>query len=228
LYEWVNRTLRGIGLFEGSVAWQCGSCHGRWSASFTCQQALRSSILWAVIRSMGSTFTKSLDQAPGSREEILRKLRERIVGFAASRMQKDAAEDLAQEVLILLHEKYGDLDRLEDLLPLSLKILRFKMLAHRRKARRHGEFTQVPPEEIQIPDGRTDALTAIEQREARERLMVAIAGMGERCRKLLALKLEGKSFAEMQTILEASSINTIYTWDFRCRQQLIENLRGRE
>jgi len=177
---------------------------------------------------MGSTSTKSLGQAPGSREEILRKLRERMVGFAASRMQRDAAEDLAQEVLILLHEKYGELDRLEDLLPLSLKIVRFKMLAHRRKARRHGEFTQVPADEIHLPDGRIDALTALEQREARERLVATIAGMGERCRKLLALKLEGKSFAEIQAILGASSLNTIYTWDFRCRRQLMEGMRARE
>jgi RNA polymerase sigma-70 factor, ECF subfamily len=177
---------------------------------------------------MASTSTKSLDQAPGSREEILRKLRERIVGFAASRMQRDAAEDLAQEVLILLHEKYGELKRLEDLLPLSLKIVRFKMLAHRRKARRHGEFTQVAADEIQVPDGRTDALTAMEQREAHERLMAAVSRLGERCRTLLALKLEGKSFAEIQGILGASSINTIYTWDFRCRQQLIEDLREQE
>jgi RNA polymerase sigma-70 factor (ECF subfamily) len=177
---------------------------------------------------MGSTSTRSLDQAPGSREEILRKLRERIVGFAASRMQRDAAEDLAQEVLILLQEKYGNLERLEDLLPLSLQILRFKMLAYRRKARRHGEFTQVPAEEMQMPDGRADALTALEQREARERLMAAIGTMGERCRKLLALKLEGKSFAEIQAALGAASINTIYTWDFRCRQQLIDNLRDKQ
>jgi|HubBroStandDraft_6_1064221.scaffolds.fasta_scaffold57334_2 RNA polymerase sigma-70 factor (ECF subfamily) len=193
-----------------------------------CQQGLGRSILWAVIRSMPSTSTTSLDRAPGSREEILRKLRERIVGFAASRMQRDAAEDLAQEVLILLHEKYRDLDRLEDLLPLSLKIVRFKMLAHRRKARRHGEFTQVSPDEIQMPDGRTDALTAMEQREAREGLVAAISKLGERCRKLLALKLEGKSFAEIQTIFGVSSINTIYTWDFRCRQQLIQNMREDE
>jgi RNA polymerase sigma-70 factor (ECF subfamily) len=177
---------------------------------------------------MGSTSTKSLDQAPGSREEILRKLRERIVGFAASRMQRDAAEDLAQEVLILLHEKYGELHRLEDLLPLSLKIVRFKMLAHRRKARRHGEFTQVPADEIQMPDGHLDALTALEQQQARERLLAAIAGMGERCRKLLALKLEGKTFAEIQAALGAGSINTVYTWDFRCRQQLMDSLRDRE
>lgn len=174
---------------------------------------------------MASTSTKSLDQAPGSREEILRKLRERIVGFAASNMQRDAAEDLAQEVLILLHEKYGTLERLEDLLPLSLKIVRFKMLAHRRKARRHGEFTKVSPDEIQMPDGRTDALTTIEQREARERLLAAVARLGERCRKLLELKLEGRSFAEIQTILGAGSINTIYTWDFRCRQQLMDAMR---
>jgi RNA polymerase sigma-70 factor (ECF subfamily) len=177
---------------------------------------------------MGLTSTKSLEQAPGSREEILRKLRERIVGFAASKMQRDAAEDLAQEVLILLHEKYGDLDRLEDLLPLSLKIVRFKMMAHRRKARRHGEFTQVSPDDVQMPDGRTDALTAMEQREAREHLVAAISKMGERCRKLLALKLEGKSFAEIQAALGVSAINTVYTWDFRCRQQLMERVRDRE
>jgi RNA polymerase sigma-70 factor (ECF subfamily) len=177
---------------------------------------------------MASTSTKSLDQAPGSRESCWRKLRERIVGFAASRMQRDAAEDLAQDVLILLHEKYGDLDRLEDLLPLSLKIVRFKMLAHRRKARRHGEYTQISPDEIQMPDGRVDALTAREQGEARERLIAAIAAMGERCRKLLALKLDGKSFAEIQAIFGVSSINTVYTWDFRCRRQLIESMRDRE
>src|SRR5271166_1335735 len=167
---------------------------------------------------------KGLEPASSSRDEILRKLRERMVGFAASRMQRDAAEDLAQEVLILLHEKYGHLDRLEDLLPLSLKIIRFKMLAYRRKARRHGEYAQISVDEVQAPDGGADALTAMEQREARERLMAAIAGLGDRCRKLLALRLEGKTFAEIQIALGVSSINTIYTWDFRCRQQLMESM----
>ena len=48
----------------------------------------------------------------------------------------------------------------------------------------------------------------MEQREARERLIAAISALGERCRKLLALKLEGKSFAEIQAIFGAGSINT--------------------
>lgn len=174
---------------------------------------------------MASTPIRNQGQVSESREEILAKLRERILGFAASRMQRDAAEDLAQEVLILLHEKYGDLDRLEDLLPLALKIARFKMWARARKARRHGEYAQVTPDEIQVPDGHTDALSALEQREAREHLIAAISKMGERCRKLLALKLDGKSFAEIRAILGAASLNTVYTWDFRCRQQLMDALR---
>jgi RNA polymerase sigma-70 factor (ECF subfamily) len=102
------------------------------------------------------------------------------------------------------------------------------MLAHRRKARRHGEFTQVSVDEVQMPDGRTDALTAMEQHEARERLIAAISEMGERCRKLLAMKLEDKSFAEIQASFGVSSINTIYTWDLRCRRQLMESMRDRE
>src|ERR1700674_2831342 len=111
----------------------------------------------------------------GSREELLEKLRERIVGFAASRIQRDAAEDLAQEVLILLHEKYGSLEKLEDLLPLSLQIVRFKMMALRRKAQRRGEYTQVPMDEIQVADGAADPLAAAERREMRERLVAAVA-----------------------------------------------------
>jgi len=38
-----------------------------------------------------------------SRDEILDRLRERIVAYAASRIQRDAAQDIAQEVLIVIH-----------------------------------------------------------------------------------------------------------------------------
>jgi RNA polymerase sigma-70 factor, ECF subfamily len=176
---------------------------------------------------MGPSSSGSAEKATlSSREEILLKLRERIVGFAASRIQRDAAEDLAQEVLILLHEKYGHLEKLEDLFPLSLQIARFKMMAGRRKAQRRGEYTQVPVDEIQIADGAADPLAQTEQREMRERLLAAVAQLEGRCRKLFALKLEGKSYAEIQAILGAGSINTIYTWDFRCRKHLLELMGG--
>jgi RNA polymerase sigma-70 factor (ECF subfamily) len=136
------------------------------------------------------------------------------------------AEDLAQEVLLVLHTKYGRLDRLEDLLPLSLQILRFKMVSLRRKAARRGEYGQLSADELPLEDRRPGPEDQAARRERVERLARALGQLGERCRKLFRLKLEGQTFAEIQALLGAGSINTVYTWDFRCRQQLLELLGG--
>src|SRR6516225_4889192 len=84
------------------------------------------------------------------RNQILERLRERIVRFAASRLSRDAAEDLAQEVLLVLHEKYPTLERVEDLLPLSLEIARFKIMGARRKTHRRGEDNQVSVDDLPL------------------------------------------------------------------------------
>lgn len=160
------------------------------------------------------------------RDHILARLRERIVAFAASHLSRDTAEDLAQEVLLLLHEKYPHLDRVEDLLPLSLQIVRFKILSARRKAVRHGEYTQVSVTEIPLPDLGASPATLVERRELRERLVKAMSGLGERCRELMRLKLQGRTFAEIQSIMGAGALNTVYTWDHRCRKNLLDAMGG--
>jgi len=161
-----------------------------------------------------------------SRDDILALLRERIVRFAASHLSRDSAEDLAQEVLILLHEKYAHLERVEDLLPLSLQIVRFKIMSHRRKAVRRGEYTQVSVADIPLPDLDADPAGSFERKEMLERLARAMAQLGGRCRELMRLKLQGRSFPEIQKILGARSINTVYTWDHRCRKNLLDLMGG--
>jgi RNA polymerase sigma-70 factor (ECF subfamily) len=161
------------------------------------------------------------------REEVLARLRERIVSFAASHLSRDVAEDLAQEVLMLLHEKYGRLDRPEDLLPLSLQIVRFKIMSLRRKAARRGEYTQVSVADIQLPDLGANPAEAVERKQMLERLTRAIAKLGERCRELLRLKLQGRTFPEIQKIMGAGAINTVYTWDHRCRKNLLDLMGGK-
>jgi RNA polymerase sigma-70 factor (ECF subfamily) len=161
-----------------------------------------------------------------SRDDILSKLRERIVLFAASHISRDAAEDVAQEVLMLLHEKYAHLDRLEDLVPLSLQIVRFKIMSLRRKAVRHGEYTQVSVTDIPLPDLDANPADAFERKEMLDRLSRAMAQLGGRCREILRLKLQGKSFPEIQRILGAGNLNTVYTWDHRCRKHLLELMGG--
>jgi RNA polymerase sigma-70 factor (ECF subfamily) len=128
------------------------------------------------------------EAAVDGRAAILARLRERIVAFAASRYAGAHAEDLAQEVLVLIHEKYGHLDRVEDLMPLAFQILRFKLAAHRRKAFRRGEYDAVDVDVFPPVSDAPDPATVLERKELLAKLMGGIARMGERCRELFRLK----------------------------------------
>jgi RNA polymerase sigma-70 factor (ECF subfamily) len=163
---------------------------------------------------------------PVERNEILARLRERIVAYAASHITRDAAEDVAQETLMLLEEKYPELDRPEDLLPLSLQIVRFKIMSLRRKAGRRGEYNQVSVTDIPLPDLDANPADLLERKEMLERLGRAIGQLGERCKTLIRLKLQGKTFPEIQKIMNAATLNTVYTWDHRCRKHLLELMGG--
>jgi RNA polymerase sigma-70 factor, ECF subfamily len=160
------------------------------------------------------------------RDEILTRLRERIVAFAASRTERDVAEDLAQDVLIVLEEKYAHVEAIEELVPLAMQIMRFKMVALRRKLVRRGETGSVSVDDMQLPDSGADLATVVEKRELLDRVASAMSHMGDRCRELFRLKLLGRSYADIQKEFGAASINTVYTWDARCRRELLERVGG--
>ncbi|NUN00824.1 MAG: sigma-70 family RNA polymerase sigma factor [Bryobacteraceae bacterium] len=160
------------------------------------------------------------------RDEILTKLRERIIAFVASRVRRDGAEDVAHEVLLLLEEKYPHVTALEELVPLSMRIARFKITALYRKATRRGEGSAVSVDEIPLPDFAPDPETLTSRRELLDRIRAALPQVGQRCRDLLRLKLEGKSFSEIRKAMGAHSLNTVYTWDYRCRRHLLELIGG--
>lgn len=160
------------------------------------------------------------------RDQILLLLRERIVAFAASRYRREFAEDVAQEVLELLVEKYPHVSELAELVPLALRIARFKILSGARTAVRRGEYSSPPLDVLQLESQEPDPAEMAERSERLERLRAALRELGERCRELFRLKLEGRSFPEIQKALRVDSINTIYTWDARCRKQLRERIAG--
>jgi len=124
----------------------------------------------------------------------------------------------------VLHEKYAALDRVEDLLPLSLEIARFKIMGARRKTVRRGEHTQVSVDDLPLASDAADPFDQAARRQRMERLEAALGSLGDRCRQLFRLKLQGFTFPEIQKRLGVASLNTLYTWDFRCRRQLIERL----
>ena len=161
-----------------------------------------------------------------SQDEILASLRERILAFATLRVSRAQAEDLVQEVLVVLHEKYPNVADLTELVPLAFQVLRFKMLDAHRKSLRRGEYNQESVEDLPLADPGDDPATQLDQKQRVARLLSAIGRLGERCRELFKWKLEGKSFPEIQKIMGQNSINTIYTWDLRCRKQLLGLMGG--
>jgi RNA polymerase sigma-70 factor (ECF subfamily) len=165
---------------------------------------------------------------PGlTREEILRQLRERIVAFATSRGLREGAEDVAQDVLIVLHEKYSHVTELTELVPLSFQVLRFTMLDRHRKMLRRGEYNQESVDDHPLVDPGDDPSLQAEQKERVTQVIAALQQLGERCQQLFRLKLEGHTFPEIMNIFGERSINTIYTWDSRCRKQLLALMGGR-
>jgi len=127
---------------------------------------------------------------------------------------------------MVLHEKYAAVDRIEDLLPLSLEIARFKIWGARRKSVRRGENTSVPVDDLPLAVSDPDPLEQTERRQRLDHLEAALKQLGDRCRQLFRLKLEGYSFPEIQKRLKVESLNTLYTWDFRCRKRLAEKLNA--
>ena len=160
------------------------------------------------------------------RDQILISLRERILAFATLRVSRAQAEDLAQEVLVVLHEKYPNVAGLTELVPLAFQVLRFKMLDAHRKSLRRGEYHQESVEDIPLADPGDDPAAQLDQKQRVDRLLAAMTQLGERCRELFKWKLEGKSFPEIQKLMNQTSINTIYTWDLRCRKQLLALMGG--
>jgi RNA polymerase sigma-70 factor, ECF subfamily len=160
------------------------------------------------------------------RDQILTALRERILAFATSRVSRDHAEDLTQEVMAVLHDKYPAVIELNELVPLAFQVLRYKMLDAHRKALRRGEYNQESVDDLPLADPNDDPVTQLDQKQRVDRLLSAIAQLGERCRELFKLKLEGKSFPEIKELMGQASINTIYTWDLRCRKQLLALMGG--
>lgn len=126
---------------------------------------------------------------------------------------------------MVLHEKYSAIDRIEDLLPLSLEITRLKIWGAARKTVRRGEHTAISVDDLPLPGRDPDPLEQAERRERLDALETALKHLGDRCRELFRLKLEGYSFPEIQKRLKVDSLNTLYTWDYRCRKQLAEKLK---
>ena len=110
-------------------------------------------------------------------------------------------------------------------MPLSLQIMRFKMAGLRTKDACGGRGRATPVERFSCRTGAAARRPRAAARDAR-RMLTGDRATGDRCRELFRLKLLGNTFAEIQKEMGAATINTVYTWDARCRKKLLDAMGG--
>lgn len=155
-------------------------------------------------------------QPSGSdRERNLETVRQNVKHYVARR-NPEWAEDIAQDVLLVIHLRYPQLTEMADLNPVAITIARNKLFEYQRN--KHKE-TQLD-ERFDTRD--TESRSVEEQlidRAAAVRLQRAISRLGDDCQRLLRMFLDGKNTADMKRILGIGD-SAFYTRLCRCRQRL--------
>jgi hypothetical protein len=75
---------------------------------------------------------------------------------------------------MVLHEKYAAVNRMEELLRLSLEIARYKIWGARRKTVRRGENIAVSVDDLPLAGSGPDPLAQTETRQRVDRLEAAL------------------------------------------------------
>jgi len=150
-------------------------------------------------------------------EELAARIRVRLVRFASSK-GIDRAEDIAQETLMVLWEKFAHLDREADVVPLAFSICGRKIFEARRFQARGGEEL---PDHESVADPGPDPQERLMNEQTRRRLIAGIRKLPPRCRELLRLRLLGWSTEQIAEALKMRT-GTLYVWKHRCLHALLK------
>ena len=155
------------------------------------------------------------------RDQVLEQLRARIVAWATSHQRARGidAEDLAQDVLLEIQRRYKDIEELEDLVPLSFRILDYKVLNESRKRLRRKEDQQMSVEDAYLANPGAGPEAELMSRERGRQLARAAGRLKPKCKQLLKLQLEHGSLKTISELLGVPE-GTIYSRWSRCRQAL--------
>lgn len=117
-------------------------------------------------------------------------------------------------VFLTLIEKYPGVRDETELIKLTMRIAGFKIKEVLR-VRQGDPLEREDGSEIPVPDNRP---TPFDQALLLE-VKAAIAKLGEDCRKILKLELEGYSYDDMASMLSRSK-ETLYVQSLRCHRRL--------
>jgi len=155
-------------------------------------------------------------------------IRDRIKGYACFKygVQDAEAEDLAQDVVIVLLDRYREKSDPAELMRIALGIL-FRLFIDRwRKKRRRGDLYPVDIADLLLPDGQDDPETKLIKIQIARLLDKEIEDLGEPCRAILRMQYYNQaSTEEIMRAVGARTPNAVYLRASRCREELGEKIK---
>jgi RNA polymerase sigma factor (sigma-70 family) len=158
---------------------------------------------------------------------LFEKLRARVFSLAKKKVwDVQVAEDLTQETIQTVLEKYRDAEMLRGFLPWVFTILHNKVGNHIK--RRRAEAARLAPESaigawetVGVTDG--GAVAAIDLAESLEK---AFRDLSPECRKVFALLLADAGRGEIRSAFGGEPIGTVDSRVSRCREKLLGQLEA--
>jgi RNA polymerase sigma factor (sigma-70 family) len=174
----------------------------------------------------GRDAGQALDSRESLGEATLRILRERLLRFGQSKVGQEVAEDLTQDTLMLIAEKYSEVKQLSELVPLAIRIMQLKLMGHQRSAFRRHEHNREDPDLLEVPDLALRPDEVLEAKEFATRMAQAFRLLGPKCREILRLRFLGMSTEQIQDRMGITDASRVNLQVFRCRNRLRQLMSG--
>jgi RNA polymerase sigma-70 factor (ECF subfamily) len=160
------------------------------------------------------------------RERVLKLVYDRIVAYLASSPRaRHVAEDLAQDVMVVLMERYGHIESEDELRNIAYQTARWKIISYLRLKDSAVSFAGVDVTEVQLPAESGNPAEAMERKEIAQRLASALREIGEPCRTLLHMFFAKKSGREMAATLMQTE-RAVASRLARCKRTVANIIRG--
>jgi RNA polymerase sigma factor (sigma-70 family) len=155
-----------------------------------------------------------------SKDEKIKLIRERIVAFLQflGASQQDA-QDIAQDVLILLEEKYKNIEDVENLVAVAIQTARFKLWDLRRKAETKAARYGTSADTVHVPARTLTPEQILLAQEQTAMLVEAIGHLDEDCRRLVELQRDDRTNDEIMVALGCTAPQ-LSVRRFRCFARL--------
>lgn len=171
---------------------------------------------------MQGAVGKATEHASSTPDEgVIRLLRQRVCGFAVQRgCRAPEAEDVAQDTLTIIVEKYSD-KQPEELIKLATVIC--MNLIRNRRRRRSEQNAELPEETRDASSGPEELMSKSEIAQAIARAIEKNSTAADKA--LLRAELRGDRVEDICSTLRISA-NTLYSRRNRCYKRLRNALTG--